>query len=163
MKKQQEKHEKDYSVEKYNCWAHMIHVGKHTSYDMPPDLPYFRGTKKPRTQESDSSSSSQPSPPTVITFPSKRVNLRGECIDQLDKWHSLLEKGAISQSQYDEMQKAIMKDIFSQFLTIKLIVYTPKTFIKLISVYVTSNLISSHFVLSKKRNVLVKCFEKLIV
>ena len=93
----------------------MIYVGKHTSYDMPPDLANFCGTKKPRMQESDSSSSSQSSPPTVITSPSKRVNLRGECIDQLYKWHSLLEKGAIPQSQYDEMQKAIIKDILSNF------------------------------------------------
>lgn len=30
-----------YSVEKLNVWAHMIHMGKHTSYDIPPNLPYF--------------------------------------------------------------------------------------------------------------------------
>ena len=36
-----EKHGKNYSVERLNAWAHMINMGKHNSYDMPPNLPYF--------------------------------------------------------------------------------------------------------------------------
>ena len=39
--------------------------------------------------------------------PGKRINLRSECMDQLNKWHGLLEKGAISQTQYDEFKKII--------------------------------------------------------
>ena len=33
-----EKHGEAFSVEKYNAWAHMIHKGKHASYDDPPPL-----------------------------------------------------------------------------------------------------------------------------
>ena len=35
-----------YSVEQFNAWAHMIHVGKHSSLEEPPDLPYFKGSRK---------------------------------------------------------------------------------------------------------------------
>lgn len=28
-----------------NAWAHLIQVGKHASYDSPPNYPYFTGRK----------------------------------------------------------------------------------------------------------------------
>ena len=62
------------------------------------NTPYFGRSKK----ISDPSSSMSPG---------KRINLRSECIDQLNKWHGLLEKGAISQTQYDEFKKKIIGDI----------------------------------------------------
>ena len=43
-----EKHSELYSLEQYNCWAHTIDMGKHNSYDNPPDLPFFVGKKPPR-------------------------------------------------------------------------------------------------------------------
>ncbi len=123
VKKLQDKHGNQYSGEKCNAWTHLIHVGKHDSHDDPPDLPYFRGTKKRKLQTaSEGRENSPPSPqaaskssPSIITSPSKRVGLRSQCIEQLVKWHSLLEKGAISQLQYDEMQKAIMEEIKSNY------------------------------------------------
>ena len=49
--------------------------------------------------------------------PSKHdcVYLRSECISQLDRWHSLLEKGCISQEQYDQFKVTILKDIIMNF------------------------------------------------
>ena len=89
-----------YTPEQIRAWAHMIHLKKHASYDTPPDKPFFR-TKRPN---SDSV--------TAIGFsPSKRINLRSQCIEQLDKWHSLMEKGAISSQQYEELQATILSDI----------------------------------------------------
>ena len=44
--KLREKHEGEFSIEKLNAWAHMIHMGKHASYDNPPDLPYFKKCSK---------------------------------------------------------------------------------------------------------------------
>lgn len=41
VEKLREKHGKKFSVEKLNTWAHMINMGKHNSYDTPPNLPYF--------------------------------------------------------------------------------------------------------------------------
>ena len=43
--------------------------------------------------------------------PGKRISYRSECIDQLDKWHALLEKGAISNTQFQELQQTILGDI----------------------------------------------------
>ena len=111
IKELKRNHASKYSVEQLNVWAHLIHVEKHASKDTPPDLPYFRGTKKRKLQdELDNCPVTAPS--LSITSPGKRVSLRSECIEQLGKWHSLLEKGAISQSHYDELQSVIMKDMF---------------------------------------------------
>ena len=89
----------------------MLHVGRHKSQDDPPDVPYFRGTKKHKLEEQCAGAAS----PTCFASPGKRVSMRSECIEQLGKWYSLFEKGAISQSDYDELQSVIKKDIFSDF------------------------------------------------
>ena len=98
------KHGSAYPVEKLNAWAHMIHMGKHSSHELPPDLPYFRGTKK--ASDEHKAMTDLPS-----MSPGKRISLRTECMDQLKKWHSLLEMGAITASEYDEFQKKIVGDI----------------------------------------------------
>ena len=35
----------------------------------------------------------------------------GQCIDQLDKWSKLMERGVISDTEYEELQEKILKDI----------------------------------------------------
>lgn len=45
--KLKEMHSSLYSLEQYNCWAHTIDMGKHDSYDSPPNLPFFVGKKAP--------------------------------------------------------------------------------------------------------------------
>ena len=108
MSKLKEKHGQQYDTERYACWAHTIHSGKHSSYDKPPDLPYFTHCKKKRNSQSSEDGSSASS-----GTPTKRLCLRTTCIDQLSKWHDLLQSGAISQVQYDEMKDVIMKDMKS--------------------------------------------------
>ena len=66
-----------YTPEQLRAWAHMIHLKKHASYDAPPNKPFFRSKKG----TSDSSSS------VCVQSPGKRINMRSQCIDQLDKWH----------------------------------------------------------------------------
>ena len=50
--KLKEKHgENGYPVEQFHCWAHMINSGKYSSYDKPPNFPFFNKAKakeKPR-------------------------------------------------------------------------------------------------------------------
>ena len=104
VKELQEKHASHYSIEKLNAWAHLLHIGKHDSYETPPNLPYF-GKQK-------SSGSQKAQPVQLSSSPGKRLGLRGDCIEQLGKWHSLLEKGAITLQQYDELKAAIMGDLF---------------------------------------------------
>ena len=43
-----------------------------------------------------------------VVYPlEKKIQLRSELIDQMSKWHSLLQAGGISQDDYDELHKDI--------------------------------------------------------
>ena len=92
----------------------MISVGKHCSFEEPPNLPYFVGKARSRKddtadpQHALSMSTDKPNSIAVSLSPGKRVRLRTECI-------KLLEKGGIDQEQYDSLQKAIIGDIFKGF------------------------------------------------
>ena len=37
VKELKEKHAASYSIEKLNAWAHLLHMGKHDSYETPPN------------------------------------------------------------------------------------------------------------------------------
>ncbi len=88
-----------YTPEQFRVWAYMLQTGKHVSYESPPVKPFFKSAKVPKgsTQEGIS--------------PGKRLNMRSECINQLDKWHSLMERGAITVKQYQEFQDTILVDM----------------------------------------------------
>lgn len=94
-----EKHGDKYSPEQLRSWAHMYIMKKHDSLEAPPDKPFWRG------------SSSKSKSAGTAASPSKRIALRGQCVDQLLKWHELLKKGAITKEQYDEFQSTIMEDV----------------------------------------------------
>ena len=95
----------EFSVEQFRVWAHMIQMKKHDSYDYPPNKPFFRQRK---TKSVDVRS-----PQSAGLSPSKKVHLRTELIDQLSKWHSLLESGAITKEQYQKIQDTIILDVNS--------------------------------------------------
>lgn len=94
-----EKHAASYDIEKLNAWAHLLHMGKH---ETPSNLPYFG---KGGGGMKDKRKSQKTQPVEISSSPSKRLGLCGECIEQLSKWHTLLEKGAISVQQYDELKE----------------------------------------------------------
>ena len=106
---------KSYSDEQLRSWAHLIQMGKHTSYDTPPDKPFWRARKvTPMNSSSSNTSAGQhtPSVSSVVTIsPGKRINLRGQCVEQLSRLHELLEKGAIDKAVYDEMKESIMTEV----------------------------------------------------
>lgn len=106
--KLKEKHNRDdlkpFSDEQYRSWAHLIQMGKHASYDTPPDKPFWRNRKAAPTPTKSISS------PVTIS-PGKRINLRGQCVEQLLRLHELLEKGGINKTEYDEMQESIMTEV----------------------------------------------------
>ena len=69
-----------------------------TPLNSPPDKPFFRGGK----------STSTPEPTAVVgVSPGKKVNIQR----QLQKWYQLLDTGAITQVQYDQLKETVMKDI----------------------------------------------------
>jgi len=84
-----------YTPEQLHAWAHTIQMGKHNSYDAPPNKPFFGKQSQPNT----------------VSSPGKRIQLRTQCIDQLTKWHRLMEDQVISKEEYQEMHKTIMSDI----------------------------------------------------
>ena len=95
-KKQKEK----YSPEQLRCWANLIQLNQHDSYETPPNKPFFKAR----------GNSTNPSVSAGIS-PGKKVSLRSECIEQLDKWHDLMVRGVISNEQYKEMKDTILSDI----------------------------------------------------
>ena len=87
FKEMNENHTGTYTEEKLRAWAHLIHMDKHKSYSQPPDMPYFKKASKPSCV-SDS---------ITLISPSKQLTMRSAYIEQMDKWHSLLQKGGIKQ------------------------------------------------------------------
>ena len=74
----------------------------------PPNLLYF---KKPCKESTVSEQQVIETQSTSSLSPMKRIQLRSECIDQLTKLHTLLEKGGVPGEQYDSLKKAILGDI----------------------------------------------------
>ena len=79
-----QKHAAAYPEEKLRAWAHLIEMEKHSSYDEPPNTPFFAGTGLKSATTNTSSTG---------VSPSKRLMMRTQCSDQLDKWHTLFRKG----------------------------------------------------------------------
>ena len=96
------KHGEKYTKEQTRAWAVLIQMGRHDSYDSPPNKHFFTVNKK----MAGASTSSMPG-----ISPGKRLNMRSECIDQLEKWHRLMQNGAITPEQYKEIQDNILSDI----------------------------------------------------
>lgn len=107
-----EKHGSMYKPEQLRTWAHMIHVGTHVSLDEPPDKPFFRGVKRSQADASSPSSTPEKKKATPVSLsPGRRVNIRSELIDQLKKCQELVDIGAISQENFQELQDTILFDI----------------------------------------------------
>ena len=103
----EEKHSSDgqYSAEQIRVWAHLLHMKKHDSYSDPPNKPFFRHSRSAKSLVSGSSAS------TDGMSPAKNIQVRMELIEQLDKWHALMERGAIDLQQFKELQDTILNDI----------------------------------------------------
>ena len=113
-------HGSRYTPEQKRAWAHMIEMGKHDSITEAPRKRFFQSSEKSSessvpasssTTSSKSSATISNTAPTLVASPGRRVSIRSECIDQLQKWHALLDCGAISKEQYDELQATILSDI----------------------------------------------------
>ena len=88
-----EKHAVAYSEEKLRAWAHLIEMEKHSSYDEPPNTPFFAGKGlKAAKSASDTARSTTGMSSSNGVSPSKRLIMRSQCIEQLNRWHTLLPK-----------------------------------------------------------------------
>ena len=83
------KHNGTYSREQLRAWAHLIQMGKHDSLDLAPNKSFWRtpsGNKGSPLPQSDS---------TVAVSPGKKIQLQGQLVDQLLKWHVIDSNPAI--------------------------------------------------------------------
>ena len=105
------KHEGKYTEEQIRMWAHLIQMNKHTSYEKPSNKKFWKTSDSSESSQgtSSSKSSSLGSSKSVLDSPSKRVSLRGQCIDQLHQLKQLHTDGGITEDQYTEMKESIMK------------------------------------------------------
>ena len=118
LAKLEEKHGDKYSSEQLRTWANLIQLKKHSSLDTPPDYPFLGGAKKKQHSESSADSKGSTSPkrsdssggvPRVS--PGKRLGTRSQCLDQLGRCIAILDKGGLSQAEFNGLQKAILADI----------------------------------------------------
>ena len=47
----EKKHADDYTPEQLRAWAHMINLRKHSSYENPPEKPFFKNIAKLRKKQ----------------------------------------------------------------------------------------------------------------
>ena len=115
----EEKNRGSYSEEQMHMWAHLIQMGKHKSYEPPPDKPFFRGSLAKAKKGNDSCKSqpisavskSAPEPDSVSISPMRRANLRSAYMSQVKDWYAFLEAGAITNAEYEEHKNKILGDL----------------------------------------------------
>ena len=78
----------------------MEQLKTHASLEEPLDKPLFRGRKR---QSCTVREGSTPDSKRAAVSPGRKVNIRSELINQLDKWHRILDSGVISKDEYDEL------------------------------------------------------------
>ena len=104
-----------YSEHQLRSWAHLIQMKKHSSYDNPPDKPFWKTTKKNKSVTSGSTSTSLilgcNEGSSSRDSPGKRINMRGKCMEQLLQLHKLFENGVVTTEQYEEMKSDIMGEV----------------------------------------------------
>ena len=95
----------------------MLHLNTHNSIDEPPDKPFSRGRKRPAAATVGSHSpqgkvpDSKRSTLSSGVSPGWKINIRSDLINQLDKWHKLLDSSVITQEEYDALKGKILSDI----------------------------------------------------
>ena len=100
-------------------WAHLINMGKHSSFETPPDYPFFRIKDKntpPKSTDGGStscstSSAAASSVQSACFSPAKRSSLRSQYMMQMKEWYSLLDCGAITREEYEAQKNKILEDL----------------------------------------------------
>ena len=104
-----------YNEHQLRSWAHLIQMKKHSSYDTPPDKPFWRTTQRSKSMASGTTNASLilggHEGTSSRDSPGKRINMRGKCMEQLMQLHKLFENGVINQEQYEEMKSDIMGEV----------------------------------------------------
>ena len=133
-----EKQGSSYTPMQYRCWAELIAINCHTSYDDPPPYPMFNGGRSSRTKaqscalttaftsmaeavatalkpgKASTPASCTPcsTASTGVTYSSGKIaDARSKYIHQLEKLHSLFEAGALSQAEFLDQKHPILEQL----------------------------------------------------
>ena len=88
----------------------VFNVAAVTTYEDPPEKPFFRGHNRNKPSTPDAKTKEKRTSTACIS-PGRRVGIRSEYIDQLSNLHTLLESGAITKEQYNDLQGAVLTDL----------------------------------------------------
>ena len=89
-----EKHGSKFKAEQFRVWANMIQLDKHSSLETPPAGRFFKSPAEKRSECVTSVTATATKEATVATYssaepaalsPAKRVTLRTQCIEQLER------------------------------------------------------------------------------
>ena len=94
-------------------WAHMVQMRKHHSHDNAPDKPFFRGSKSKKPSVSHESTHTTPTTSTSSNSSPIPIGIipSGISPGKLAMWHSLYEKGAVDEEEYNKVQNNMLSDI----------------------------------------------------
>ena len=84
-------------------WTHLVQMGKHESYKVPPIQPFFKDAKSQKT----TGELAQGPAETCISL----VKLANLCMHQVKEWHSLFKDGAITEEEYEKQKEKILGDL----------------------------------------------------
>ena len=99
-----------YDQERLRMWAHLIQMGKHESYEVPPNQPFFKDAKSRKKDKTTEGPPAQDPAGTCIS-PVKRSNLRSAYMSQVKEWHGLFKDGAITEEEYEHQKEKILGDL----------------------------------------------------
>ena len=97
-----EKHGQSFSSLQYRVWAETIAGGNHSSLEKPPKGSYYK------KKDVSSPVRSVDKPPTVLT-PVRAAELRTTYIKQIKDLHSLLDIGAIAESDFQKQKQSLLE------------------------------------------------------
>ena len=108
----QKKHSKIYKPEQLRAWANMVQMQKHTSLEEPHSGRFFKTQKSTKQEATPETSVTTECKASIASLsPVERLTLHTQCIEQLERWHGLMEKGAISQEQYTDIQAKVLDEM----------------------------------------------------
>ena len=109
-KELQEKHT-SYSPRRLRAWANMVNMKTWASLGEAPNKPFFTHGRKRSSEDNASTETPATQKQSSIASPGRKVHVRTELIDQLDKFHKLKKSGALSPTEDDELRSSILSDI----------------------------------------------------
>ena len=125
----EEKHKDTYTIPQYTLWAKFIRMGRHSSYEEPPQIPLLTGKQKGRTARKENISEALAGAATAFAHamkptekspckgkstpvhqlsPNNKATLRRRYLEDLRSLNELLNDGVLTPDEFQEQKDTIM-------------------------------------------------------